>query len=55
MKPSPTIRYLEQRVQRAEAAMRKARSSRIKGVLPAAQRAYRIAVARLAAARPVAA
>jgi hypothetical protein len=47
-----TISYLEHRVQRAEAAMRKARSSRIKGVLPAAQRAYRIAVARLAAARP---
>lgn len=55
MKPSPTIRYLEHRVQLTEAAMRRAQSSKIKGVLPAAQRAYRIAVARLAAARPVAA
>lgn len=54
MKRSPTISYLEQRVERAEAAMRRAQSSKIKGVLPAAQRAYKIAVAKLAAARPAA-
>ena len=53
-KRTPTIAYLEQRVERAAAALRRAESSRIKGVLPAAQRAYRIAVAKLAAARPAA-
>ena len=52
MKRTPTISYLEQRVAKAAAELRRARSSRIKGVLPAADRAYRLAVAKLAAATP---
>ncbi len=52
MKSRATVAYLEQRVSRAEQDLRRAKSSRVKGVLPKAQRAHKLAVARLAAARP---
>lgn len=54
MKRTPTISYLEQRVEKAERDIKLAKVSRIAGKLPEAQRKHRLAVARLAAARPAA-
>lgn len=49
-----SIAYLEQMVERSALALKKAKGSRIKGAIPKAQRTYRMAVARLVAARPAA-
>ena len=54
MKRSPTIAYLQHRVEVAALSLKKAKGSRIKGAIPKAQRTYRLAVAKLAAARPAA-
>jgi hypothetical protein len=48
------ISYLEHRVEITARALKKAKGSRIKGAIPKAQRTYRLAVAKLAAARPAA-
>lgn len=48
------IAYLQQRVELAEREVKLAKASRIAGKLPKAQRKHRLAVARLAAARPAA-
>ena len=49
---TPAIKYLQQRVELSALALKKAKGSRIKGAIPKAQRTYKIAVARLVAARP---
>lgn len=50
---TPAIKYLQHRVEVAALSLKKAKGSRIKGAIPKAQRTYRLAVAKLAAARPI--